>query len=109
VQDLRELVELARAHASEWQADVRLPPSALGRALELAELLRANVEPEPALGAEERRNQVFQLLERSVAEVRAAARYLLGDDPKRLQPFLSQYVARARSRRRTPAPPTENV
>jgi hypothetical protein len=102
VQDLRDLANLARAHPDEWKADVRLPPRAIERSLELAELLKASADPEPALAAEERRNQVFQLLERSVDEVRAAARYLLGDDPKRLQPFLSQWAAGSWRRHRRP-------
>jgi hypothetical protein len=100
VRDLEDLAFFANRYSTEWQADVRLPSNALARARVLAGALSSGADPQPAHEAELRRNQIFALLEIACREVRAAARYILQDDPRRLAPFLSQYADKWRRRRR---------
>ena len=107
VSDLRALAGFARAHAREWAA-APLPAGATERAVELASTLEAAKDNDAALAAQGKRNSAFLILAHAVEEVRAAARFLLRAEPRRLAPFLSQYgAAKARKRRtadKQPAP-----
>jgi hypothetical protein len=97
IKDLEDLAMFANRHAKEWSADIVLPKNSLARARVLADVLQNGADPQPALEAQERRNQVFALFDNACREVRAAARYLLQDDPRRLAPFLSQHAAKAKT------------
>jgi len=89
--------------------DRRLPkalPKTLGA---LAEELRGTAPADDG-GLQAARNLAAAGLESMLAELRAGARYLFGDQPRTLAPFLSQHQAqrKVRERRRAKARPKAN-
>ena len=93
IHDLHDLAEFGETHRAAWAADATLPKDTVTRARALAAQLTGGVDREPAIAALGRRNQIFAALQVAVEEVRAAARYVLRHDPKRLTLLLSQYAA----------------
>lgn len=98
--DLKDIPLFMTANPREWALDITLPKDAKARCTVLGKQLEEVEDDEEALAAFEARNQRFVLLDQSVTEVREAARYLLGDDRKRLAPFLSRYEADRKRRAR---------
>ena len=100
VHDLDALAGLVERHRATFALDERLPKDSPARLRHLAAQLKRGVDSSAALDAQGERNRLASLLERTVAEVRSAARFLLADDPKRLVPVLSQYEALRKRRQR---------
>jgi len=103
IQDLNDLADFICAHLDVLLRDTKVTrdtPAAL-RAMAKT-LSEGEGDSETALSAMEHRNKVFAALDTALGEVRAAAGYLYANDPKRLQPYRSQYeAARKRNRRNT--------
>jgi len=109
IADLRELATFVRARSAVFAAAPGLDGDVPARLTQLAEELALAPDRTEALEAQARRNRLVLVLEAMLKEVRAAARFLLRDKPKRLAPFLSTASKdRARRRRVTsaPQPPT---
>jgi hypothetical protein len=98
--DLEDLLALLEQHPGVVDGAIGVPDDAPSRLAELAGLLKKRSSTVEATALQERRNGLFILVEESVAELRAAARYLFQKDPKRLAPFLSQHEAERRRRAR---------
>jgi hypothetical protein len=106
IADLRELATFVRARAAVFAAAPGLDGDLPARLTELADELARVPDRSEALEAQARRNQLVAVLEGMLKEVRAAARFLLRDKPKRLGPFLSLSAKERARRRRVPAGPT---
>ncbi|HEU4409920.1 MAG TPA: hypothetical protein VFS43_31995, partial [Polyangiaceae bacterium] len=98
VQDLDDLADFVEAHAGAFAFDRRLPKDTPRRARELAAELRATDRDDG--GAIRARNLAAAALEFVLAEVRAAARYLFADAPRKLAPFLGRYETLRKQRLR---------
>lgn len=107
VQDLRDLGVLVGSQLGPFLAAPGVPANVLDTLSSLADTLGGGLDGESAQQAQERRNALCALVSRAVDEIRAAARFLLHGDPKRLDPFLSRYEAnrKRRQRERHAAPP----
>ena len=108
IQDLRDLQRFIASHGEAFAEDLHLPDGASTRMGELAELLAAGADNDEGNRAQVHRNRCFWVLQHAVGEVRAAARYLFADKPKRLAVFAAAYAARrpaTRAAAATPASP----
>lgn len=100
IADLEDLRALLEQHPGIAEGAIGVPEDVLDRLGGLAAQLKKGSSTVEATALQERRNGLFILVEESVAELRAAARYLYQKDPKRLAPFLSQHEAERRRRAR---------
>ena len=101
IQDLLDLGDFIGSNMDVMTRDKNITEATPGQLRATAQALNEGEDDsEPALSALEHRNQVFVALDEALREVRAAAGYLYADDPKRLQPYRSQYEARQRSAQR---------
>ena len=101
IQDLLDLADFIGSNMDVMTRDKNITEATPGQLRETAQALnKGEDDSEPALKAREHRNQVFVALDAALGEVRAAAGYLYDDDPKRLQPYRSQYEARQRAAQR---------
>lgn len=101
IQDLNDLADFIGSHMDVMTRDKNITEATPGQLRETAQALNEGEDDsEPALEALEHRNKVFVALDEALREVRAAAGYLYTDDPKRLQPYRSQYEAKQRAAQR---------
>jgi hypothetical protein len=98
VQDLEDLAALVKTHDATFAA-LRNPLDAT-EASRLSTALRNGRDDEDANAAIDQRNRAFWALEDVMRELRAALRFVLRDEPKKLAPLLSRYEADRRSKRR---------
>jgi hypothetical protein len=94
VADLEEIAAFAADYADKLALDSKLPKDVPAQARSFADRLAKVQDTTAANEALARRNQLYWLLDEAVREVRAAARYVFRDDPKKLAPMLSQYGVR---------------
>ncbi len=101
VQDLDDLAVLIEHHAATFAA---MPePLDVAEARRLSKALRKGRDDSDTMASLENRNRAFWALEDAVDEIRAALRFVLRDDPKKLAPLLSRYQADRRAKRRRAA------
>ena len=98
VQDLDDLASFVEARAETFaklplRIDVR-------EAKKLAAILREGRDAAPGADALAERNRAFWALEHVTDEIRAALRFVLRDQPKKLMPLLSRYEADRRAKQR---------
>ncbi|MCL2776576.1 MAG: hypothetical protein FWD73_01130 [Polyangiaceae bacterium] len=101
VQDLDDLVNFVQARADKFgQLPIRID---VREAQKLAAVLREGRDAIPGADALAERNRAFWALENVTNEIRAALRFVLRDEPKKLMPLLSRYEAdrQAKHRRAT--------
>ena len=96
IQDLNDLADVIGSNMDVMTRDEKITEATPGQLREMAQTLKDGEDSEAALKAQEHRNTVFAALDAALHEVRAAAGYLYADDPKRLQPYRSQYEANLR-------------
>lgn len=104
IADLADLRVLLDRHPGIADGAIGVPEDVSERLAGLAARLKKGSSTAEAAALQERRNGLFLLVEESVSELRAAARYLFQQDPKRLAPFLSHYEAEKRRRTRAKKP-----
>lgn len=101
VQDLDDLASLVAEHSATFAA---MPaPLDVKEARKLATALRKGRDDSEAIASIEHRNRAFWALEEAVDEIRAALRFVLRADPRKLAPLLSRYEADRRAKRRRAA------
>ena len=105
VDDLRRLADFVDEHGKQFESAPRIPPDPGAVARSLRSALTAGADSEEATAAHAHRNQVAQALQGALDEVRAAAKFLFRDDPKKLVKITSHYqVAKQRKSRGAPSP-----
>lgn len=109
VADLNGLGAFVAEHQAVFTA-AKQPADLAAKAKALAKTLAAGTDKTESVDLQARRNQVFLLLQEAVDEVRAAARFVLHDEPEKLAPMLSSYASMKSRRDRaakkaTPTPP----
>lgn len=110
IQDLRDLHRFIAAHGDAFAHDQYLPEGAAQRLVLLADQLAAGADSDASDLAQSERNRRYWVLAHALSEVRAAARYLFRNKPKKLDLFVSGHAARravtSRPRPAAPTPPT---
>lgn len=99
--DLDEIARLGEERADVFANQKDLPTELPAYSRSLVKKLSTVKESPEAQAAIEQRNRIYSLLDETVAEVRAAGRYLYRKDPKALALLASEYVNRKARRSRS--------